>query len=179
KERTVLQKHCDFFDPDGDGVIWPWDTFFGFWVLGYALPICIFAVFAIHGPFSWPTQPRFPLPDLFWRIYIDRITAAKHGSDSGSYDREGGFDQTAFDKMFQANAKMRPDALTGKELFHLIRRNRVVYDPFGWVAGLFEWVSVWLLFWPGDNLFRKSDIKKLYDGTLFYETAYSQKMKGR
>ncbi|KZO93116.1 Caleosin-domain-containing protein [Calocera viscosa TUFC12733] len=177
RERTVLEKHCDFFDPDGDGVIWPWDTFFGFWVLGYALPICIFAAFAIHIPFSWPTQPHFPIPDLFWRIYIDRLI--KHGSDTGAYDHEGGFDQVAFDKIFKRNAKTRPDALTGRELFDLVRRNRVMYDPFGCSAAAFEWLAVYLLLWPADNLFRKDDIKKLYDGRLFYEVAYMQKQKGR
>ena len=28
-EKTALQKHVAFFDRDGDGVIWPQDTFIG------------------------------------------------------------------------------------------------------------------------------------------------------
>jgi len=179
KGRTMLEKHCDFFDPDGDRVIWPWDTFFGFWVLGYNLLLCLFAMFVIHGGFSWPTAPHFPLPDLFFRIYIDRIAVGKHGSDSGSYNHDGGFDEDAFEQMFKKNAKRQPDALTGRELFALIRRNRVLYDPFGWFAGLFEWVAVYLLFWPADNLIRKDDIRRLYDGTLFYEFARKEKKNGR
>lgn len=34
---TALQKHCAFFDLDGDGVLVPWDTFTGFRQLGYGL----------------------------------------------------------------------------------------------------------------------------------------------
>ncbi|KAH8590550.1 hypothetical protein B0O99DRAFT_304785 [Bisporella sp. PMI_857] len=34
--QTVLQNHCSFFKCDGDGVIWPTDTFIGFTNLGLA-----------------------------------------------------------------------------------------------------------------------------------------------
>ncbi|EJU04077.1 Caleosin-domain-containing protein [Dacryopinax primogenitus] len=176
-QRTFLEKHCDFFDPDGDGQIWPMDTFFGFWVLGFSLPICLFSVFAIHFAFSWPTQHWFPIPDLFWRINIDRI--GKHGSDSGAYDHDGGFDKNAFDRMFTRNAKTHKDLLTGRELLGLMLQNKVIYDPFGWFGGAFEWLSVYLLFWPRDNMFRQEDIRGLYDGSTFYEIAREQKKKGR
>lgn len=30
QHQTVIQQHCDYFDPDHDGVIWPGDTYRGF-----------------------------------------------------------------------------------------------------------------------------------------------------
>lgn len=29
QDRTVLQQHCEYWDPDGDGIIWPQDTYVG------------------------------------------------------------------------------------------------------------------------------------------------------
>jgi hypothetical protein len=29
QQGTYLQQHCAYFDPDGDGVIWPWNTYRG------------------------------------------------------------------------------------------------------------------------------------------------------
>jgi len=29
RNRTVLQQHCDYWDPDGDGIVWPQDTYRG------------------------------------------------------------------------------------------------------------------------------------------------------
>jgi len=29
QDRTVLQQHCEYWDPDGDGIIWPQDTYRG------------------------------------------------------------------------------------------------------------------------------------------------------
>lgn len=29
KHRTVVQQHCDYFDTDHDGILWPLDTYYG------------------------------------------------------------------------------------------------------------------------------------------------------
>jgi hypothetical protein len=43
---------------DGDGVIWPWDTFVGFRRLGFNFLISAAAPFFIHASFSYPTLVR-------------------------------------------------------------------------------------------------------------------------
>ncbi len=88
--QTVLQQHCDFFDRDGDGVIWPLDTFWGFYMLGFGVPLSLLCVFIIHSNFSYPTVHSW-LPDPFFRLYVDNMNKAKHGSDTGTYDNEGRF----------------------------------------------------------------------------------------
>jgi len=29
KHQTVVQQHCDYFDTDHDGILWPYDTYIG------------------------------------------------------------------------------------------------------------------------------------------------------
>lgn len=86
----MLQQHCDFFDADGDGVIWPLDTFRGFYALGFGVFLSILSVLIIHLNFSYPTVPGI-LPDPFFRLFLDNVHKAKHGSDTGVYDNEGRF----------------------------------------------------------------------------------------
>src|ERR1700712_5712653 len=86
--QTVLQQHCDFFDRDHDGVIWPLDTFIGFRKLGFNIFLCIFATSAIHFGLFYPTLDSW-FPDPRLPIKLRNIHRAKHGSDTGTYDSEG------------------------------------------------------------------------------------------
>lgn len=90
ERRTVLEKHCAFFDRDNDGVIWPLDTFLGFYALGFGLVLSVIATFIIHFSFSWISKGGL-LPDPFFRFYIQNAYKCKHGSDSATYDTEGRF----------------------------------------------------------------------------------------
>lgn len=38
KNQTTLQQHCTYFDPDGDGIIWPQDTFWAIRAWGMTFP---------------------------------------------------------------------------------------------------------------------------------------------
>lgn len=72
--QTVLQQHCDFFDRDHDGILWPQDTFIGFYRLGFGVILSMVALFVIHANFSYPTCEGW-LPDPFFRKVPNLRTA--------------------------------------------------------------------------------------------------------
>jgi len=169
KHQTVLQQHCDFFDRDHDGVIWPTDTFVGFHRLGFGIILSLLAVFIIHSNFSYPTVHGW-LPDPLFRVYIDNIHKAKHGSDSGTYDTEGRFVPQKFEDMF-AKYSGGKDSLDIWDISNLLKGQRLVSDPIGWGGAFFEWLSTYLMLWPEDGKMKKEDIRGIYDGSLFYTIA--------
>ncbi|KAF9910532.1 hypothetical protein EC991_006350 [Linnemannia zychae] len=172
--ETVLQQHCSFFDRDGDGIIWPLDTFRGFHNLGFNLFLSILALFIIHLNFSYPTAPSW-VPDPFFRIWIDRIHKDKHGSDSGTYDPEGRFVPQHFEDIFAKYAPAGQDGLTLNDVFRMLKGQRVIMDPVGSFGAFFEWIATYLLLWPEDGVMRKEDIRRIYDGSLFHEMASRSK----
>lgn len=133
----VLQQHITFFDTDSDGIIWPLDTFRGFYRLGYGVILSILAVLIIHPGFSYPTLPGY-LPDPFFRIYTARIHKDKHGSDSNSYDHEGRFRPQNFEDIFAKYASGDKQGIYFREIWSYMKGQRNVVDPFGWGAAIFE-----------------------------------------
>jgi peroxygenase len=134
--QTVLQQHCDFFDQDRDGVIWPYDTYVGFHRLGFGVFLSIFAAFIIHINFSYPTSPTW-LPDPMFRCYIPQIDRTKHGSDTGSYDSEGRFIPQKFEDIFTKYCEGR-DYMTIWDIIGMWKGQRCVNDPIGWGGQVFE-----------------------------------------
>ncbi|KAH6607549.1 hypothetical protein Trco_003862 [Trichoderma cornu-damae] len=173
QKQTVLQQHCDFFDQDKDGIIWPLDTFRGLRALGFNLLLCLLSVLIIHVSFSYPTVSG-RLPDPFFRIYLENIHRDKHGSDSGTYDNEGRFVPQKFEDMFSKYASDK-DYLTVRDMWDMLRGQRLLADPFGWGGAMFEWLATYVLLWPEDGRMKKEHIRKLYDGSLFYEMAKERK----
>ncbi|RKK74019.1 hypothetical protein BFJ63_vAg18540 [Fusarium oxysporum f. sp. narcissi] len=49
-----------------------------------------------------------------------------------------------------------------------MKGQRLIADPIGWGGALFEWLATWLMLWPEDGKMRKEDIRRIYDGSLFY-----------
>jgi hypothetical protein len=95
-------------------------------------------MFIINGAFSYPTQSSL-LPDPLFRIDIRNIHKAKHGSDSGTYDTEGRFIPQKFEDIFAKYAKGQDkDGLTLGDLWDFHKGQRVLMDPFGWFAQIFE-----------------------------------------
>ncbi|KAI9154948.1 Peroxygenase [Paramyrothecium foliicola] len=162
KDKTVLQQHCEFFDRDRDGIIWPQDTYVGFRALGFNILLSLLAVFIIHANFSYPTVPGY-LPDPFFRLYVNNIHKAKHGSDSGTYDTEGRFVPQKFEDVFEKYAAGK-DTITLWDVTDLWKGQRLIADPIGWGGAFFEWIATYLMLWPEDGHMRKEDIRGIYDG---------------
>jgi peroxygenase len=102
QQPSVLQQHIQFWDRDNDGIIWPLDVYRGFRELGFGL---FFSIGSLLIPlfFSYPTRlGRSWLPDPALRILVSDIHRAKHGSDSGSFDLAGNFDDRRFEEMWRA-----------------------------------------------------------------------------
>ncbi|KAF2113070.1 Caleosin related protein-domain-containing protein [Lophiotrema nucula] len=167
--QTVLQQHCDFFDIDKDGVIWPRDTFTGFYRLGYGAILSLVAMVIIHANFSYPTLSSW-IPDPFFRLYLGKIHKDKHGSDSNTYDHEGRFVPQKFEDIFTKYADGR-DHLTIWDVLKLMKGQRCIADPIGWGGALFEWLATYILLWPEDGMMKKEDIRGVYDGSIFYTIA--------
>jgi peroxygenase len=136
KHQTVLQQHCDFFDQDRDGVIWPSDTYIGFHRVGFGIILSLIAAFIIHINFSYPTAFGW-LPDPFFRINLKNMHRTKHGGDTGTYDNEGRFIPQKFEEIFSKYAEGR-DYLTFWEGVGMLRGLRNVSDPIGWGGATFE-----------------------------------------
>jgi len=174
RDETVLQQHVAFFDSDHDGVIWPLDTYRGFRQLGFNVFLSLLSLVIIHANFSYPTVSGF-LPDPFFRVYTERIHKDKHGSDSGTYDNEGRYIPQKFEDIFAKYAGSEEgkdkEGLTLWEALNLMKGQRVIFDPFGWGGASFEWLATYILLWPEDGRMKKEDIRRVYDGSLFYEVA--------
>ncbi|EXJ86897.1 hypothetical protein A1O3_03851 [Capronia epimyces CBS 606.96] len=169
KHQTVLQQHCEFFDTDRDSIIWPQDTFVGFYKLGFGVILSLVALFIIHLNFSYVTQPSW-VPDPLFRIYLANVHKTKHGSDSGTYDNEGRFIPHKFEEIFDKYAHGK-DSLNIWDMASLIKGQRLVSDPIGWGGAIFEWSITYIMLWPEDGEMRKEDIRRVYDGSLFYTIA--------
>ncbi|KAB8290428.1 hypothetical protein EYC80_010860 [Monilinia laxa] len=172
KNLTVLQQHVNFFDPDQDGIIYPLDTYNSFRRLAFSPLLSLFSTLIIHLNFSYPTlPPGHWLPDLWFRIYTDRIHKDKHGSDSGTYDNEGRYIPQKFEDIFSKYAGGDKQGITKGETWEYLKGQRGIMDPVGWGGASFEWLATWILLWPEDGRIKKEDIRRIYDGSLFYEVA--------
>lgn len=169
QDKTVLQQHCEFFDSDHDGVIWPQDTFWGFHQIGFGIILSLVAVLIIHGNFSYPTLSSW-LPGPFFRIYTANVHKDKHGSDTGTYDTEGRFSPQHFEDIFAKYARGR-DYMTIWDVLDLLKGQRCIMDPIGWFGAFFEWLATYLMLWPADGKMKKEDIRGIYDGSIFYTMA--------
>ncbi|TPX59930.1 plant seed peroxygenase [Powellomyces hirtus] len=167
RDLTVMEQHIEFFDRNKDGIIWPYETYLGFYAIGFNFLFCIMAVFVIHGGFSYPSLDSY-IPHPGFPIYIKNIHRCKHGSDTGTYDTEGRYIPQRFEEIFSKFDRGKKGGLTLGDIFYMTNEIRNVMDFFGMFANKFEWVTLWLLCKNQDGLVTKDEIRRCYDGTLFY-----------
>ncbi|RKP21007.1 Caleosin-domain-containing protein, partial [Rozella allomycis CSF55] len=121
---TVLQQHISFFDRNKDGIIYPWETWEGFRVMGFNLLMSLIGTFLIHLTMAIPSWDSIFYFDPFMGVLVKNIHSCKHGSDSEVYDTEGRFVPQKFEEIFSKYAKSDPEYLTLGELFCFTEGNR-------------------------------------------------------
>ncbi|KAF1839514.1 Caleosin-domain-containing protein [Decorospora gaudefroyi] len=169
KRRSALRRHCDFWDADQDGVIYPWDIFIGFRRLGFPIALCLWAAVTMAMCFSYSTQSSY-LPHPLFAIYLDNVHRNRHGSTTGAYDLNAELDTRRFDAIFDKYAQGK-EYMTWRTLYKVWSGQRCANDYFGWVAGGLEWIAMYILLWPHDGRMYKDDIRGVYDGTVFWKIA--------
>ncbi|KAF8311089.1 Caleosin-domain-containing protein [Clavulina sp. PMI_390] len=178
--RTTLQKHLDYFDSDHDDIFSPYDTYLGFRDLAY--PICY-----------W-TQPKFnptgekldpiifiiTLPKRIWsyvpdpllRFHLNNINATIHGSDTQTYNTQGGFESTKFEEIFELySSAPGKDYITTSDTFRMWRSQQRLLDFFGPIANGLEWIALWYTVWPESGVITKDQLRASYDGSILYQLA--------
>ncbi|KAG8908072.1 hypothetical protein FRB99_000516 [Tulasnella sp. 403] len=120
---------------------------------------------------SYRTWNRL-LPDPFFRLRLTAIHRGKHGSDSESYSHKGTFVQSNFDDLFTSwSTGPNHDTLTLGQVIAIPIGNSDPWDVFGFIAGLGEWLAVYVMFSPEDGKLKKEDVRGIFDGSAFYKVA--------
>jgi peroxygenase len=177
KKLTVMEKHCEFFDRNKDGMIYPWETWEGFRAIGFGYILSMIGVVFIHLSFvlfanrSWIPNPRFGLD-------LKMMHKCKHGSDSEVYDHDGRMDKNKLDEIFKKYSD-RPDSIPVRNLFWMTQEKWEGFDFFGWFAEKLEWGFLTILVKTDDWRIRREDIEAQFDGSLFYKLEQRNKAKGK
>lgn len=172
---TPLEQHVAFFDADGDGIITVGETYRGCRAIGAGRLVSAAAAALINGTMAWPSARGF------WpttKIRVRGIHRAMHGSDTRTYDETGGFDAASFDAMFSRYDRDGDDAWSLAEFARRTWAQRATADVFGMTATVLEFGMMYYL--VGDNgRLRREDLRRAYDGSLFYALAAERQRGGR
>lgn len=166
---TPLQKHCAFFDRNGDGLIMPWETFTSMRILGYNIILAALATALVHFFFSYWTLDSW-IPDPFFAIAIKNVHRLKHGSDMAVYDHEGNLVPGSMDPGHRLSLMRwdtdRKGGLSLGDIIFMTQRRWNLWDWFGWWAVKIEWIFLWILR-QRHGVVKWDDVFSQYDDTLF------------
>lgn len=176
--KTDLQRHCAFFDRDGDGVISLRDTFGALRALGFNLLNCIGGTLLIHLTMSYQTSPSW-IPSLWMPIYLERVNRCHHGSSTKAYDFVGNVVSfPAVENVFFQFDPSKQGGLNYWQLLWMIWNLRDSFDPFGWFMSVFWWTAIYLLAAdPRSRILSYETMLAQFDGSLFYLIEQQNKRK--
>ncbi|CAM8938777.1 unnamed protein product [Rhodiola kirilowii] len=167
-----MKHHAQFFDRNHDGVVHISETIKGFKALGIGSVEAAAASTAIHVALSAHTRPGKPF-DARFPIVVENIKLAKHTSDSGVYDKNGGFVPEKFEAIFANHAHTRQNALNSSEVDELLTANRKPGDFGNWAANAFEWKLLYRLGKDADGFLPRENIRNIFNGSFFYQVAHN------
>lgn len=179
KDKSVLQNHVAFWDRDGDGKIFPGDTYAGFRAIGFNVVVSALAVPFIHGSFSLPSWPSPWPPHLGFPIFVSGIHRTKHGSDSETYDTEGRFVPDKFEAIFSKFDRDNKGGLNWDDIELMIQQNRNIGDAVGQTAERLEWWATHLLLKNERGVLTKDRILGVIDGSIWEQLAAEVRAKGK
>ncbi|KAI0712937.1 Caleosin-domain-containing protein [Cerioporus squamosus] len=164
----------------------PLDTFRAFRALGSNWLASVIAFVGLHAALSYVTVDDY-LPDPRFRIYVRNVHKIKHGSDSGAYHNEGRFiPQNLEDSFMKYSSAPEKDSLMKADISNGLRGQRLLADLFGRLAAYAtcKLCSILVDFrlhlvdpsdprevGPKDGKLTKEDVRRLFEGRLFYEIA--------
>jgi len=176
KDRmSVLQKHCEFFDRNKDGWIYPWETFQGLRAIGFGIILSCIGVLLIHCAFFF-FATRSWIPSLRLGLDLKMVHKLKHGSDAEVYDHDGRMDKEKLDEMFSRYSN-RSDAIHVRNVLKMTQDKWEALDFFGWCAAKLEWGFFAVLVADKNGWISREDIEGQYDGSLFYKLEERNKSK--
>jgi peroxygenase len=105
-QGTALQRHIRFFsrsEAEND-FIFPQEIYTSLRALGFNVPISLFLTFDFTVHVGYPTSDSLNPAGWVMKgcpVNVKNISRAMHGSDTGTYNRGGEFDEASFERIWE------------------------------------------------------------------------------